>query len=105
MSVSDKLDTIEERLLQVADLLDEGEYDEARNTAQGIADILNCPFCENLENGVLGGVVFVVGLNEAGRDRRADAVAEEVRTFVETDLAEAREVVANIEEEPASPEL
>lgn len=97
MDVSDALDEIEETLEQVDSLLAEGEFAAARDEATTIAGTLDCPLCENLENGIIGGIMFAATMTPDGRDRRAEYVRDEIGRFIEVELAAAREQVENDE--------
>lgn len=93
MTVLDAINEIEETLERVDDHLADGEYEEARDLAMTIGGKLDCPLCENLENGVLGGIMFAATMTPDGRERRAEMVRGEIQRFIEVDLAGARESV------------
>lgn len=90
MATSDDLDRLEERLEAVVDALKDEEYQAAQAEAIGISDILDCPLCENIENGVLGGVMFATGLTPAQREQRTKMVRQEVERFLNYELPQAR---------------
>lgn len=105
MSVEEQLDELEERLEQVVDALDENDYDAAREAAMGLGDIMDCPLCKNIENGVLGGVMFTAGLTPRGQERRAQQVQREVERFLEHDLPAARERLRALDGEEIAPDV
>jgi len=105
MDIVDQLDEMEERLEQVHDHLDNGEYEAARDAADGIGDILDCALCKNIENGVLGGVMFVAAFTPEGREDRADAVQAEIRRFLDHELPVAKDHLRRLDGEEVPAEL
>ena len=101
MSVEDDLEELASRLETVADHLDAEEYEAARETALGLSEIMDCPMCHSLENGVLGGVMFASGMTPVNTDGRAEMVADEIRRFLDTEWEEARETLRNMPDDEA----
>jgi hypothetical protein len=97
VTIEDKLAELEDRLDAIAAALDEQDFNEARDKAVGISDILDCPLCKNIENGILGGVMFAGSLSPQGRERRARAVKNEVEWFAEEQLADAKDRIKQLE--------
>lgn len=97
MSVVEALNEIEETLERVDGLLADGEYEQARDVAMTVGGKLDCPLCENLESGLIGGIMFAATMTPDGRERRVEYVRDEIRRFIEVDLAGAREAVADEE--------
>lgn len=91
MSVTSKLDELEERLELTADALEQGDYAAAQEHASGLSDIMDCPLCEGLENGVLGGVLYASGMTPVNQEERTQQVADEIRRFLDTEMEEARD--------------
>lgn len=97
MSVAEKLDEMESRLEQAHTHLGNGEYDEARDAAEGLGDTLDCALCHNLEEGVVAGIVYVAVMSPSGQERRAEQVQEEIGRFLKFDLPAARDQLAELE--------
>jgi len=96
MSVEDDLEELASRLETVADHLEAEEFEAARETALGLSEIMNCPMCRSLENGVLGGVMFAAGMTPVNKEGRAQMIADEIRRFLDTEWEEARETLRNM---------
>ncbi len=96
MSVEDDLNELASRLETVADHLEAEEFESARETALGLSEIMDCPMCHSLENGVLGGVMFAAGMTPVNKEARAEMVADEIRRFLDTEWEEARETLRNM---------
>lgn len=95
-TVEEDLERLEERLDAVVEALDEDDLQTAQAEARNISGIIDCPLCENLENGILGGVMYAAGLTRHGRDRRTEQVKAEVEFFLETELPAARKQLRNL---------
>lgn len=100
MSMVDKLDTLEERLESVHELLEEEDFEAATAEAQGLSEIVDCGLCKNLEHGLVGGIMFAAGMTPEGKQRRVVAVQQEIERFVNVELPAARERFENLEGEP-----
>lgn len=101
MPVEDDLEELAGRLEAVADHLDDEEFEAAREAAMGLSEIMDCPLCHSLENGVLGGVMYASGMTPVNKGGRASEVADEIRRFLDTEWEEARETLRNMpDDEP-----
>lgn len=99
MSTYDKLNAVEDRLDSIVTELENEEFERARADAVGISNILDCPMCQQLENGILGGVLYAAGMTPPNRDERTEQVIAEIERFRDEELAEAKEL---LDEEPES---
>lgn len=96
-SITAKLAELEGRLQLIADALEDQNFNKARDEAVGLSDILDCPLCKNIENGVLGGIMFAGSLSPQGRERRARMVQNEIEDWLDNEMEDAKERIEQLE--------
>lgn len=102
MTLDEKLTELEQRLERIEQHLEAEEFDAAREEATEIGDTIDCQMCEQIETGVLGGIMFAAAFTPERRRERVDVVTQEIARFRERDLQVARDMLAGLPAEEVS---
>jgi len=101
-TLDEQLEELEMQLLEVIARVRADDLEAAREAALDISTKMDCLVCKSIENGVLGGIMFIAGLSDARRAHRANAVVDDIQHFMDTELAEAKRLARNLEGKEAA---